>query len=348
MVKCKTQSVHDYRHIGKPTLRADGKEIVQGKAVFLDDVPRPDALTGKVKGSPYAHARILRIDISKALQVPGVAAILTHKDLDPSIMFGLPPHKPVLDRTMTFVGDAAAIIAADTQEHANMASDLIEVDYEVLEPVLDAVEAQKDDAPQIYPDYLDHNIVPGGMPVFQPNGLWWHLEKGDVEKGFQECAYVADGVVRFNKKPVPLAPETPGVIVKWEGGDLYRTWATSQSIMVHQMAVCRIIPGSQIEAMAYNVGGSYGNKTVMKTITAYGMLLSRVTNRPVKFIQSKIEQNTMYETRLGSTFEGKIGMDKDAMTATGLRKTAAAYHAAFTGTRRCFPYFTAETTGGRG
>jgi len=313
-VKSKIQSVHDYKYIGKPTPRADGPDIVQGKNIYLDDVPQPNALIGKIKPSPYPHARIVSINIDKAMQVPGVVKILTYKDIDPKKQrFGTPPHKPVLDQVMTTVGDAVAIIAADTMEHAKQASDLIEVEYEILEPVFDAVAAQADDAPQIYPEYLDHNIVPGGFHVFQPHGLWWHLQKGDVEQGFKECKYVAEGEVRFDKKPVPLPPEPPGVVVTWEGGNNYRTQVTSDSVCVHQLACESNIPGSHIEAMSYAIGGSYGNKTVMKTITTYGMLLAKACNRPVKFYMTKQEQNTMYETRLGSTFQGTIGMDENGI-----------------------------------
>jgi CO/xanthine dehydrogenase Mo-binding subunit len=307
------QSIHDYRHIGKHTDRRDAYDIVQGKATFLDDFRLADVLVGKVKPSPYPHAKIAHIDVSKALEIEGVEAILTYKDMNPNNQLGIPRHRPILDQTLRCVGDAVAIIAADTQEHANLASDLIEVEYEVLKPVLDVLEAQKDDAPQLYPGILDHNIVPGGFPGFQPSGLWWHLQKGDVDKGFEECAFVAEDTVSFDKKPVPMAPETPGSIVKWEGGNRYRVWATSQSLMVLAMSLSGIFPGTQVEAMSFNVGGSYGNKTCMKLITTYAFLLARATNRPVKFIQSKIEQNTMYETRLGSTVQAKIGMDKDGI-----------------------------------
>jgi CO/xanthine dehydrogenase Mo-binding subunit len=306
------QSIHEYRHIGKHTDRKDAYDIVQGKATFLDDFRVADALVGKVKPSPYPHAKILSIDVSRALEVEGIEKIITYKDVDPNFKFGIPKHKPVMSEYLRYVGDAVALIAADTIEHANEAADLIEVEYEVLKPVFDVLEAQQDDAPQLYPGVLDHNIVPGGMPVFQPNGLWWHLKKGDVEQGFKDCAFVAEDTVSFDKKPVPMAPETPGTLVQWLGGANYRVWATSQSLMVLVMSCEGIIP-SHIEAMSFNVGGSYGNKTVMKAITIYAMLLARSTNRPIKIMMSKPEQNTMYETRLGSTVQAKIGMDKDGV-----------------------------------
>ena len=309
-IKSNVKSAHDYRFIGKPTARADAEAIVTGKNIYLEDVPQPRALIGKIKPSPYPHAWIKRIDIEKALTIPGVVKIMTYKDVTPEQKFGIPQHKPVLDRKMTFVGDAVAIIAAVDERTAKEASDAIEVEYELLEPVFDAVAAQADDAPQLYPDYLDHNIVPGGFPVFQPNGPWWHLKKGDTEKGFADCKYVAGGEVRFDKKPVPGAPEAPGVVVTYLGGSEFRTEVTSDALRCHTLACAGNIPGSHIEGRAYAVGGSYGNKTVMKTITTYGMLLAKATRRPIAFLMSKAEQYTMYETRLGSTFQGEIGMDE--------------------------------------
>ena len=307
------QSAHDYRFIGKPTKRADAEAVVTGKNIYLEDVPQPHALYGKVKPSPYPHAILKKLDTSKAEAMPGVVKIMTYRDCTPEQMFGIPQHKPVLGKKMTCVGDAVAIIAADTEEHAKAASDAIEVEYEVLEPVFDAVAAQADDAPQLYPDFLDHNIVPGGFPVFQPNGLWWHLIKGDAEQGLKDCKYVAGGEVRFDKKPVPGAPEAPGVVVTYLGNNKFRTEVTSDALRCHTLACRGNIPGSDIEGHAYAVGGSYGNKTVMKAITTYGMLLAKATNQPISFLMSKSEQFTMYETRLGSTFQGDIGMDENGI-----------------------------------
>jgi CO/xanthine dehydrogenase Mo-binding subunit len=312
-LKSGLKSEHEYRYIGKPTPRVDGPDIVQGKNIYLEDVPQPHALIGQIKASPYPHAMITRIDIEKALKVPGVVKILTYKDADESWMFGQPPHKPVLDKHMTVVGDAVALIAADTPEHANEASDLIEVEYEVLEPVFDAVAAQADDAPRLYPDFHDHNIVPGGFAHMQPSGLWWHLKKGDADKGMEKCKFVAGGEVRFDKNPLPLPPETPGVVVEWKGGDHYDFQVTSDSVNLHKYLAVGAIPGIQANSKAYAVGGSYGNKTMVKTISVYGVLLARACNRPIKFIMSRAQSNCMYETRLGSTFQGTIGMDENGI-----------------------------------
>lgn len=306
------KSRSDYRYIGKPVVRKDAVDIVQGKAMFLDDFQMNNLLIAKVKESPYPHAIIKKIDTSKALALEGVAAVITYEDSDPDWKFGWPPQKPVLGTRMRYVGDAVAVVAAETEDLAREACDLIEVEYEVLEPVFDVLEAQKDGAPQLYPGEFDHNICPGGYAVMQPSGPWWHLEKGDVEKGFEECVYVAEDTVGFDKKPGTLSAETPGAIIKWEGEDNYHVWATSQGLMVMQIVNGTVIP-AHIEGTAFNVGGSFGNKTTMTTIINFGLILSKKTNRPVKFMETKVEQCTMNETRLGSTVQAKIGMDKDGV-----------------------------------
>jgi CO/xanthine dehydrogenase Mo-binding subunit len=298
--------------VGKPTERKDALEIVQGKAMFLDDFKLADVLVGKVKESPYPHALIKSIDTSKALALEGVRAILTYEDCNQEWRFGWPPQKPVLSTKMAYVGDAVALIAADTDEIAKRASDLIEVDYEVLPAVFDPVETTKEGAPLIYPDQFPHNIVPGGYEVMQPDGPFFELKKGDPDKAFAELPFVAEDKVGFDKKPGTQSPETPGVIVRWDGDDNYHIWATSQGIFVLQIVNGTVIP-AHIEAQAFNVGGSYGNKTAMTCITNYGILLARATNRPVKIMESKVEHYVMHETRLGSTVEAKIGMDKDGV-----------------------------------
>ena len=110
----------NYRHIGKATPRKDARAIVTGRAQYIDDVKLPGMLYGKVLRSPYPHARIKNIDTSKAEACPGVKAVLTYKNV-PGWMGGVPYHRPVLDSTVRFVGDAVALVAAETGESAEEA-----------------------------------------------------------------------------------------------------------------------------------------------------------------------------------------------------------------------------------
>ena len=232
-------SPENYRYVGRVNVpRKDAREIVTGKCTFLDDFSLPQLLIGRAKRSPHAHARIKSINVEKARALNGVAA--------------------------------------ETREIADEAIELIEVEYEVLPAVTSGIEAIKDGAPQLYPGMFKNNIVTPGCPPFQKDGPFWHLVKGDPEKGFEECACIAEDTVEFSKMAAPASPEPPGAIVRWEGG-------------------------------------SYGNKQSQVQIVSSAAVLSMKKGRPVKFYQTKAEQMCCFETRLGSQVHAKIGMDKDGV-----------------------------------
>ncbi|MDR1580447.1 MAG: xanthine dehydrogenase family protein molybdopterin-binding subunit [Synergistaceae bacterium] len=302
----------EYKYIGKNTVRKDARDIVQGKAKFLDDFSLPGMLVGKSLKSPYPHAEIVRINADKARALEGVHAVLTWEDVDQGYKFGWPPHKPVLGRRVLYVGDAAALVAAETEQIANAAMEFIEVEYKQLTPVYDGMKAAEDGAPQLC-EMFKNNIVPPGYPPFQRDGPFWHLVRGDVEKGFEECGYIAEDVVSFDKKAAPLSPEPPGCIVNWEGDLTFTVYATSQSTFILKIINGTVIPGININAKTFNVGGSYGNKQSLTVPTIYGALLSMAARRPVRYFETKVEQMIIHETRLGSQVRAKIGMDENGV-----------------------------------
>jgi CO/xanthine dehydrogenase Mo-binding subunit len=305
----------EYRHVGKYTVRADARDIVTGRATFLDDFTTPRMIYGRVLRSPYAHARITRIDTSRAKALKGVHCVLTYQDLPKGWSMGWPVHKNLMDQTVYFVGDPVAICAADTIDLADEALDLIEVEYEELPAVFDAVEALKPDAPVLFPGKFKSgtNEVDPGVPHFQPDGPWWQVKEGDIEKGFSECEWIAEELIEFNKMPSPNAPEPPGAIVKWEGGCDYTVWATSQSPWICKLYNQPRIPGSNLRIKTFNVGGSYGNKQSLTVTILCAALAAQVTGRPVQVFMTKAEQITSHEQRLGSKIRAKIGMTKDGL-----------------------------------
>lgn len=157
----------NYRYVGRVNVpRKDAREIVTGKCTFLDDFSLPQMLIGRAKRSPHAHARIKSINVEKARQLGGVAAVLTYKDIDQSWLMGWPPMKPILGERVLYVGDPVALVAAETREIADEAIELIEVEYEGLPAVTSGIEAIKDGAPQLYPGMFKNNIVTPGYPPF--------------------------------------------------------------------------------------------------------------------------------------------------------------------------------------
>ncbi len=300
-----------YRHIGKSTQRLDAVDIVTGKATFLDDFKLPNMLIGRALRSPHAHARIKSIDAQAARALKGVHAVLTHKEVSDKVRLGWPLYRPFMGEKVCYVGDIVALIAAETDEIAEEAIDLIEVEYEVLKPVFTALESLAPGAPQLY-DTVPGNDVPPGFPQFQPEGPFYNIHRGDIEEGFAKSAFVAEDTIHFNKMCPPLSPEPPGSIVRWDGGDDYRVWATTQSSFILKILNSGSIPGSNLRVSSFNVGGSYGNKQALVIPTASAAMLSRAAGgRPVKFFLSKVGQLATHETRLGSTIQAKIGVDKD-------------------------------------
>ena len=251
----------NYRYVGRVNVpRKDAREIVTGKCTFLDDFTLPQMLIGRSKRSPHAHARIKSINVERAKALNGVAAVLTYKDIDQSWLMGWPPMKPILGETVLYVGDPVALVAAETREIADAAIELIDVEYEVLPAVTSGIEAVKDGAPQLYPGMFEHNIVTPGYPPFQKDGAFWHLVKGDPEKGFEECAYIAEDTVKFSKMAAPASPEPPGAIVRWEGGKDFTVWCDTQSGYICKITNASVIEGCNMDIHTFNVGGSYGNK----------------------------------------------------------------------------------------
>lgn len=196
-----------YRYIGKVTPRIDGVEIVTGGAKYLDDIKFPDLLYGKVLRSPHPHALIKKIDKAKAEALKGVKAVLTWEDV-PDWKAGTPPIFRILSNKVRYVGDAVALVAAETKEIAEHATRLIDVEYEILPAVFDVEEALKPGAPQLY-DELPGNALPGREPIFGPKNLS-ELVMGDVEKGLSEADVVAEGTFGYEGIPNPLPPESPG------------------------------------------------------------------------------------------------------------------------------------------
>ena len=183
----------------------------------------------------------------------------------------------------------------------------------MLPAVQNALDAVKDGAPQLYPDKFKNNIVTPGYPPFQKDGPFWHLVRGDVEKGFEDCAYIAEDTIEFAKMPAPASPEPPGAIVRWEGERNFTVWCDTQSGYICKITNASVIEGCNMDIHTFNVGGSYGNKQSQVAIVSCAAVLSMKTGRPVKFYQTKAEQMCCFETRLGSQVHAKIGMDKDGV-----------------------------------
>ncbi len=303
----------EYRHIGKSAPRKDAREIVTGRATYVDDLELPGMLYAKVLRSPYPHANIISIDTSRAEAYPGVEAVITHKNAPPW-MDGTPKHRLLLDKKVRYVGDAVALVAATTKDIAEKALDLIDVEYEQLPAVFDVEEAMKPGAPQLYARF-PNNIMARGCRTFGVKALQ-EVVMGDIEKGFKEADFIAQGTCAYENIPNPLPPEPPGVIARWEDPDHLTIWPASQSAVMCR-TFAQLYLGVDVRAIGLHCGGSYGSKNATLPPIGYAAALAKATGKPVKVCYTKDEHFSSYTLRLGSRIHAKVGIKKDG-TVTAL------------------------------
>lgn len=299
----------EYRYIGKPTPRKDALDIVTGRTKFINDLSVPNMLHGKVLRSPHPHALIKSIDTSEALRLSGVKAVLTYKDVPDWKGGGVPFHVRVLDSKVRYVGDAVALVAAETEEIGEEALRLIKVEYEPLPAVYDVEEATRPGAPQLY-EQFPGNIMPQGIPAFGPHALQ-EVVYGDVEKGRAEADYIIEGTYAYENIPNPLPPEPPGVIASWEGKDTLTVWSASQGPHMIKVALQRRMGSINLHSLGSPVGASYGSKYMSWQYVLPAAALAKATGRPVKLCYEKSEHQAAFTVRLGSRIHGKVGMKKN-------------------------------------
>ena len=165
------------RVVGRPTPRVEGELKVTGKALYSADLNLPGTLWGKVLRSPISYGRIKSIDIDKARRVPGVKAVITGQDVTGLRIGRCIYDTPVLaDGVVRFIGEKVAAVAAETEEAAEQALDLIEVEYDELEPLFDPVEAAKPDATVLHPDLLSYKGLP--VPIEKLSNVFAYLKWG--------------------------------------------------------------------------------------------------------------------------------------------------------------------------
>lgn len=304
--------------VGKSVFRVDAFEKVTGQAVFCDDIKLPRMLCSKLLRSPLPHARILRIDTSKAERVPGVKAILTGKDV-PKKRFGI----TVFDQTVLaidlvrYIGEPVAAIAAETIEIAEESAELIEVEFEELPAVFDAEEAMSVNPKVIiHPGLFSYSRTYGALcPNFdldRPNvHFHYKLRKGVVEKGFQEADLIVEN--RFSSARVQQCAIEPHVAIAQVDGHKGLTIYTGRQILFrvkHQLSDLLDIPPSKIRVISPYIGGAFGSKIVLVPSPIVAVLAMR-TGRPVKLVFNREEVFYGSVTRGSMVVYVKDGVKKD-------------------------------------
>jgi len=312
--------------IGASLLRKEDAELLTGQARFVDDLTLPGMVWMAVVRSPYAHARIKGVELSKALEAKGVLAGFSGIDLVEDIKAGLPcawpvtediampTHWPLVRDKARFAGDGVAVVVAETRALAKDAAELVEVDYEPLEAVTDVEAALTEDAPLVH-DELDSNRC-----------YTWTLQTGEVDRAFADAEVTVRGRYRQNRL-IPNAIEPRGVLVEpVPASGEYTLWSATQipHILRVLLAMTLGIPEARLRVIAPQVGGGFGSKLNVYAEEQLALALARKLGRPVKWVEERSEayvatihgRDVLQEIELAATAEGKI-------TAVRVRLTAA-------------------------
>jgi CO/xanthine dehydrogenase Mo-binding subunit len=300
--------------IGKSVPRIDGVEKVTGSATFAADIKLPGMLYAKMLLSPHAHAKIVKIDIDRAKRLPGVKAILTGRDLPYRVGLYM-VDKPILaDGKARYCGEPVAAVAATSEEIAHEAVRLIEVEYDLLEPVLDAREAAKPGAPLVHEFLHTYQCVKGVFcPVKHTNvANHFRLRKGDTEAGFSRCHKVIENT--FYAPQVQHAPlETHASMAHWKPNGNIEIWTSAQSPFAvrHLLSAALDISQARIRVIVPHVGGAFGGKAGIHLEPLVVMLSKAAGFRPVRLVATREEEFITLPCRQGLHARVKTGVSRE-------------------------------------
>ncbi len=308
--------------------KVDGYALVKGKTVFTDDFNIPNALVVKILRSPHAHAIIRFVDASEALALEGVVCVLTHKDV-PRVAYtragqGYPEPSPydtfVLDKKVRYVGDAVAIVAAETEEIANRALKLIKVEYEVLPAVLDYEHASDDGMPVIH----DEPEISGAYDPSRNIASHYEMHIEDVDKELAKCDVVVEGTY-YTPNPSHAMME-PHTAISYFDPNGRLTIISSTQVPYHVRRIIRHIFGVESRVIKPRIGGGFGGKQAIH-VEAYVTAVTLKTGRPARCVYTREETMTATNTRHAMRFKVRVGASKDGklrvIDMDGLSNTGA-------------------------
>jgi len=298
--------------VGNPTPRIEGELKVSGKAVYAADVTLPGMLWGKLVRSPIASGKIKRIDVSKALALRGVHAVVTGEDCTGLKIGRRLYDMPILaDGEVRFIGEKVAAVAADTELIAEEAVSLIDVEYEETEPILDPVETMKPGARLIHPDVVNYKGLP--KPLKEPSNDFIYITwgRGDIESGFRQADIIVENT--FTTSSVHQSYIEPhSCVVKAAADDSAEFWSCSKVPygVREQVANALKIPQEKFVFNPVYIGGDFGGKgDFMDLAVVY--LLSKKARRPVKLVMDYDEEFIAGNPRHASIIYVKTGVKKD-------------------------------------
>ena len=338
-----------YQRVGKPEKKVDATKLVQGKPAFTADFEKRGMLVARVLHSPVAHAKIRRIDASRARELPGVAAVLTWQDIPRVVYSTAGQSDPIpgpldsfsLDKKVRFVGDRVAFVAAETAEIAEQALKLIEVEYEELPVLLDSARAMDPGAPLLHdePEFVNFaDSDPSRNLAAQIR-----IDIGDVEQGFAEADRVIEAEYEVPK--VQQAHIEPHVVITYWDEDDRLVIRTSTQVPFHARRILAPVLGlpiKRIRVIKPRIGGGFGGKqeVLIEDVAAH---LTIATGRPVIYEYSREEEFIAARSRHPMRVRMKTGVKEDGTVTAN-----AMYALSDTGAYGCHALTVTGNTGHKG
>ena len=305
------------RPFGASLKRVEDARLITGNGRYTNNLNQPGMVHMAVVRSPYAHARILSIDTARAAGMPGVIGVYTGQEMRDAGFGGIPcawvvpdsdtktpEHPPVAVDTVRYVGDAVAIVVAETEQQARDATYAVDVDYDVLDAVTEGRRATADGAPQLHDD-VDNNLC-----------FHWTVAGGDIDAAFAAADVVVTDTI-VNQRLIPMAMEPRAALARWDVAmEELTLWVTSQNPHIARflLSLDTGIPEHKIRVIAPDVGGGFGSKIPHYPEDSMVIFASQKTGRPVKWNESRSEnfQATSHgrdhyqEVEMAATSDGVI------------------------------------------
>jgi len=295
------------RYVSKNIYKVDARDKVTGKAIYPDDIYFDDMLYLKIKRATHPHAYLRKLDLSKAEKLPGVVRIITAADIPQVKNFGLIiKDQPVLvgiGQKMRYMGDALAIVVAESKDIASRAVNLIEVEVEKLEVISDPLRAMEKNAPLIH---QDGNIL-----------ATYYLKKGDIKKGFAQADLIVENEYKTSfLDQVPLQVEA-GVGVFDKETEIIKLWVATQWLHDTQADIAQSLglPKEKIRIIQPVIGGAFGKKEDV-SVHIYLALAAMETKRPVKLTYTREESMIAQSKRHPFIIRMKTGVTKKGYLTT--------------------------------
>lgn len=310
--------------VGTRPVRPDGVPKVTGLAQYGADYTLPGMLWGKIVRSPHAHARIRSIDVSKAMALPGVKAVMTAQDFPDHPFNYLGPDRVQINfwhmtrnvmarEKALFEGHPVAAVAATTQAIAEQAARLVEVDYEILPHVIDVDEAMAPDAPLLFEDMITRGVTPAPS---KPSNV---ARRAEFKAGDPDAAFAqADEIVEMHFKTAPVHQgyiEPHACLARYGADGQCEIWSSSQGHFAVRGFTAKLVgmPLNDLTVHPAEIGGGFGGKTVVY-VEPVAAVLSRKSGRPVKIVMTREEvfkatgptSGSSMTVRMGVTRAGKI------------------------------------------